>query len=82
MALNMTNDTFTTVVLDVRPMLRGSEKAVVERMLGRQTGVESVMADSVAQTATVSDSDPHRATEAAPAAAGGQAAAAQPGATR
>lgn len=29
----------TTAVLDVRPMLRGSEKAVVERVLEREAGV-------------------------------------------
>jgi Cu2+-exporting ATPase len=42
-----------TVVLDVRPMLRGSEKAVVEAVLGRRPGVERVEANPVAQTATV-----------------------------
>ncbi len=45
--------TMTTAVLDVRPMLRGSEKAVVERVLGREAGVERVEANPVAQTATV-----------------------------
>jgi Cu2+-exporting ATPase len=44
----------TTAVLDVRPMLRGSEKAVVERSLGRQLGVGRAEANPVAQTATVS----------------------------
>jgi Cu2+-exporting ATPase len=44
----------TKVVLDVRPMLRGSESAVVERVLGHQPGVEVVEANPVAQTATVS----------------------------
>jgi len=43
-----------SAVLDVRPMLRGSEKAVVESVLGRQPGVERVEANPVAQTATVS----------------------------
>jgi P-type Cu2+ transporter len=42
-----------TVVLDVHPMLRGSEKAVVEAKLGRRSGVERVEANPVAQTATV-----------------------------
>jgi Cu2+-exporting ATPase len=42
-----------TVVLDVHPMLRGSEKAVVEAVLGRRPGVEQVEANPVAQTATV-----------------------------
>jgi Cu2+-exporting ATPase len=44
----------TSAVLDVRPMLRGSEKAVVESVLGRQAGVHIVEANPVAQTATVS----------------------------
>jgi Cu2+-exporting ATPase len=43
-----------TAVLDVRPMLRGSEKAVVEAALGRWPGVIEVEANPVAQTATVS----------------------------
>src|SRR5919106_1352723 len=42
-----------TAVLDVHPMLRGSEKAVVEAKLGRRPGVERVEANPVAQTATV-----------------------------
>jgi P-type Cu2+ transporter len=42
-----------TVVLDVRPILRGSEKAVVEAVLGRRAGVERVEANPVSQTATV-----------------------------
>jgi P-type Cu2+ transporter len=42
-----------TVVLDVRPILRGSEKAVVEAVLGRRPGVGRVEANPVAQTATV-----------------------------
>jgi P-type Cu2+ transporter len=42
-----------TVVLDVRPMLLGSEKAVVEAKLGRRPGVERVEANPVSQTATV-----------------------------
>jgi hypothetical protein len=32
----------STAILDVRPMLRGSEKAVVEAVLGRRPGVERV----------------------------------------
>jgi hypothetical protein len=31
-----------TATLDVRPMLRGSEKAVVEAVLGRRPGVQRV----------------------------------------
>ena len=42
-----------TTVLDVRPMLRGSEKAVVEAALGRWPGVLQVEANPVSQTATV-----------------------------
>jgi P-type Cu2+ transporter len=42
-----------TAVLDVHPMRRGSEKAVVEAVLGRRPGVERVEANPVAQTATV-----------------------------
>jgi len=42
-----------TAILDVHPMLRGSEKAVVEAVLGRRPGVERVEANPVAQTATV-----------------------------
>ena len=42
-----------SAVLDVHPMLRGSEKAVVEAVLGRRPGVERVEANPVAQTATV-----------------------------
>jgi Cu2+-exporting ATPase len=42
-----------TVVLDVRPMLRGSEKAVVEKRLLRRPGVLEVEANPVAQTANV-----------------------------
>ncbi|MDP9207622.1 MAG: heavy metal translocating P-type ATPase [Actinomycetota bacterium] len=42
-----------TAVLDVHPMLRGSEKAVVEAVLGRRPGVELVEANPVSQTATV-----------------------------
>ena len=42
-----------TAVLDVRPMLFASEKAVVEAVLGRRPGVERVEANPVAQTATV-----------------------------
>jgi len=43
----------TTVVLDVRPMLRGSQKAPVEAVLGRVSGVQSVEANPVAQTVNV-----------------------------
>jgi Cu2+-exporting ATPase len=42
-----------TAILDVRPILRGSQKAVVEAVLGRRPGVEQVEANPVAQTATV-----------------------------
>src|SRR5215216_5743637 len=42
-----------TAILDVRPILRGSEKAVVEAVLGRRPGVERVEANLVSQTATV-----------------------------
>jgi Cu2+-exporting ATPase len=42
-----------TAVLDVHPMLFGSEKAVVEAVLGRRPGVEQVEANPVSQTATV-----------------------------
>ncbi|UGT67937.1 heavy metal translocating P-type ATPase [Nocardia gipuzkoensis] len=43
----------TTAVLDVRGMLRASEKNVVEAVLGRQPGVVEVSANPVSQTATV-----------------------------
>jgi P-type Cu2+ transporter len=43
----------STAILDVHPMLFGSEKAVVEAVLGRRPGVEQVEANPVAQTATV-----------------------------
>jgi P-type Cu2+ transporter len=43
----------STAILDVHPMLRASEKAVVEAVLGRRPGVERVEANPVAQTATV-----------------------------
>jgi len=43
----------STAILDVRPMLRGSEKAVVEAVLGRRPGVERVEANPVSQTARV-----------------------------
>jgi len=43
----------STVVLDVHPMRRASEKGVVEAVLGRRPGVERVEANPVAQTATV-----------------------------
>ena len=42
-----------TVVLDVRPMLRGTEKAVVETRLLRAHGVLDVEANPVSQTANV-----------------------------
>ncbi|HYT78556.1 MAG TPA: heavy metal translocating P-type ATPase [Actinomycetota bacterium] len=42
-----------SVVLDVRGMLRASEKAVVEKVLERRPGVLSVEANPVAQTANV-----------------------------
>ena len=42
-----------TAVLDVRPILRGSEKVTVEAMLNRVPGVEDVEANPVAQTASV-----------------------------
>jgi P-type Cu2+ transporter len=42
-----------TVVLDVRPMLRGSEKAVVEARLLPRPGVLQVEANPVSQTANV-----------------------------
>ena len=43
----------STAVLDVRGMLRASEKQVVEAVLMRRPGVERVEANPVAQTATV-----------------------------
>jgi len=43
----------STTVLDVRGMLRASEKQVVEAVLRRRPGVERVEANPVAQTATV-----------------------------
>jgi P-type Cu2+ transporter len=42
-----------TVVLDVRGMLRASEKSVVDVVLGRRPGVLTVDANPVAQAATV-----------------------------
>ena len=51
--MDMDPDEMTTVVLDVRAMLRGSENVVVERVLGRLAGVHRVEANAVAQTATV-----------------------------
>src|SRR5262245_4905462 len=42
-----------TVVLHVGGLYRGSEKAVVETVLGRRPGVLHVEANPVAQTATV-----------------------------
>jgi P-type Cu2+ transporter len=49
----MTHPKRATAILDVRPILRGSEKAVVEAVLGRRPGVERVEANPVSQTATV-----------------------------
>jgi Cu2+-exporting ATPase len=43
----------STAVLDVRGMLRASEKQVVEAVLRRRPGVERVEANPVAQSATV-----------------------------
>jgi P-type Cu2+ transporter len=43
----------STAVLDVHPMRRASEKAVVEAVVGRRPGVEQVEANPVSQTATV-----------------------------
>jgi len=51
---DQTKPTATTAVLDVRPILRASEQAIVERVLGRQAGVGRVDVNAVAQTATVS----------------------------
>jgi P-type Cu2+ transporter len=42
-----------TVVLDVRGVQWASEKARVEAFLGRRPGVQTVEANPVAQTATV-----------------------------
>jgi len=42
-----------TAVLEASGMLRASEKAVVETVLGRRPGVEEVEANPVSQTATV-----------------------------
>ena len=42
-----------SVVLDVSGMLRATESAVVEARLSRQPGVVEVVANAVAQTATV-----------------------------
>ena len=42
-----------TAILDVHPMLRGSQKAMVEAVLGRRPGMERVEANPIAQTATV-----------------------------
>ena len=46
-------DGLATAVLDVRGLHWASEKAVIERTLGRLDGVHSVDANPVAQTATV-----------------------------
>jgi Cu2+-exporting ATPase len=54
----------STAVLDVRWMLRATEKAVVETVLGRRPGVLAVEANPVAQTATVRF-DPERTSAAA-----------------
>ncbi|HEX2708443.1 MAG TPA: heavy-metal-associated domain-containing protein, partial [Solirubrobacterales bacterium] len=43
-----------TAVLEASGMLRASEKAVVETVIGRRPGVKEVEANPVAQTATVS----------------------------
>jgi Cu2+-exporting ATPase len=43
----------STTVLEAGGMLRASEKAVVEAVIGRRPGVEEVEANPVAQTATV-----------------------------
>ena len=48
------NEERATAVLEVGGMLRASEKAVVETVLGRRTGVLDVSSNPVAQTATVS----------------------------
>jgi copper chaperone CopZ len=67
----------STAILDVRPMLRGSEKAVVEAVLGRRPGVERVEANPVSQTATVvydptqTDVDPAEPSELGPPHPGG-----------
>jgi P-type Cu2+ transporter len=53
MEATMRQTRWVTVVLDVHPILRGSQKAVVEAVLGRRPGVERVEANPVAQTATV-----------------------------
>jgi Cu2+-exporting ATPase len=47
------DSTTRSVVLDVRGLNWASEKAIVETVLGRRTGVETVEANPVAQTATV-----------------------------
>ncbi len=46
-------DSLVTAVLEASGMLRASEKAVVEAVLGRRPGVKKVEANPVAQTATV-----------------------------
>src|SRR3546814_16055419 len=46
-------DGLTTAVLDVRGLHWASEKAVIERTLGRLDGLHSVDANPVDQTATV-----------------------------
>jgi P-type Cu2+ transporter len=46
-------ETAETAVLDVRGVQWASEKSVVEAVLGRRPGVQSVSANPVAQTATV-----------------------------
>ncbi|WP_040777722.1 heavy metal translocating P-type ATPase, partial [Nocardia pneumoniae] len=47
------NTGHATAVLDVKGMLRASEKNVVDAVLGRQPGVVEVSANPVSQTATV-----------------------------
>lgn len=60
MGSGQTKNTATRdAMLDVRPILRASEQAVVSRVLGSLDGVESVDVNPVAQTAAVSY-DPNR----------------------
>ncbi len=48
-----TDSRMTTVVLEASGMLRASEKAVVEAVIGRRPGVADVEANPVAQTANI-----------------------------
>ena len=57
-------DNRATAVLDVRPILRASEKAVVEAVLSREPGVERVEANPVGQTAAVTYDPSRTSTEA------------------